>query len=199
VIEYLPMFLAEKLLGILYEIYESHMRILQVLHDEQARSPFASLDSTTITQRLGIQPQNLEHLLATLKIRNLIDVTDHTVGTRVFFTIKLSRAGIDAVETWKHDQTEFIQLPKSQESIPVASDPAIASDEISAQLSLLAAHRRTLLHYLKQRALLGSAHAPPANSHGIEEARAKIQSIKAWLIQHSISVEDLPNDTLGLR
>jgi hypothetical protein len=40
-------------------------------------------------------------------------------------------------------------------------------EEIAVQQELLKTHRRTLAHYLKQKATHSSAYVPPAIAHGI--------------------------------
>jgi hypothetical protein len=56
------------------------------------------------------------------------------------------------------------------------------NDETYAQQrALLAAHRRTLAHYLHRLALVGEANAPPEVSYGIAEARVAIHRIKETL------------------
>ncbi|KPV54837.1 hypothetical protein SE17_01265 [Kouleothrix aurantiaca] len=67
-------------------------------------------------------------------------------------------------------------------------------EDIHNQFHLLAAHRRTLVHYLKQEAMVGSAHTTPEISHGIYEARQAIRRIKLTLRAWQMTVEDLPDD-----
>jgi DNA polymerase III delta prime subunit len=68
-------------------------------------------------------------------------------------------------------------------------------DTISAQLDLLAAHRRTLAVLLQQQALLGGrAYATPGIINGIAEAQSSIQRIKEQLRANGVPVEDEPND-----
>jgi hypothetical protein len=71
----------------------------------------------------------------------------------------------------------------------------INKEEIAQQERLLEIHRRTIAHYLKQRALLGVAFAPPAIAHGIHEACEEISHIKTFLISQGVSVTDHVNDT----
>jgi hypothetical protein len=71
------------------------------------------------------------------------------------------------------------------ESLP-ARDPA----EIEQLRDLLKAHRATMAHYLKQRAIFSEAYAPPSVLHGIGEAREQIGRIKAALREHGAPVED---------
>jgi len=66
--------------------------------------------------------------------------------------------------------------------------------DITEQLELLDIQRRTLAHYLRQEAMLGSAHTPPGLSHGITTARSEIQRLKAVLRHWGVAVEDHPND-----
>ena len=54
--------------------------------------------------------------------------------------------------------------------------------------------RGTLAHHLNQQAIIGSAHVPPATTHGISEARKEIARIKAALRKMGVSVDDLPDD-----
>jgi hypothetical protein len=67
-------------------------------------------------------------------------------------------------------------------------------EAIQEQLTLLRAHRRTLAHYLKQRALHGKEYEPPSVAHGIVEAREEIQRIKTLLRENGVMVEDEPSD-----
>ena len=71
---------------------------------------------------------------------------------------------------------------------------AASPEDVDNQLELLDAHRRTLAIYLKQRAQLGSAHAPPGVENGIHEARAAIRRIKAVLRGWGVAVDNHPND-----
>ena len=70
------------------------------------------------------------------------------------------------------------------------------SEDIDNQLHLLAAHRRTLAHYLKQQAMVGNAHTTPEVSHGIYEARQAFARIKSTLRSWRVTVEDLPDDEI---
>jgi hypothetical protein len=67
-------------------------------------------------------------------------------------------------------------------------------EEIQEQQSLLAAHRRTLAEYLRQRAQM-SVLTPPGVAHGIDEARKQIGHTKEALRQWGVAVDDHPNDT----
>jgi hypothetical protein len=71
-------------------------------------------------------------------------------------------------------------------------------ENIRNQQELLAAHRHTLAHYLKQQALLGSAYIPPSVAHGIYESRQEIARIKAILRSWHIAAQDLPDDVEGV-
>lgn len=69
------------------------------------------------------------------------------------------------------------------------------AETIAAQKELLAAHRRTLAHLLRQAAQHGGvAFAPPAMANGIAEARAGIQRSKDALRGWGVAVEDRPDD-----
>lgn len=68
------------------------------------------------------------------------------------------------------------------------------ADEIAGQLELLKANRRTLHHYLVQRATIGGAFIPPTITHGIDEARQNIRHIKRTLRDWHTYVEDHPDD-----
>ena len=59
---------------------------------------------------------------------------------------------------------------------------------------LLKIHRLTLLHYLQQQAILGTAYMPPGVTHGIIEARDNIHRIKKMLRERNIYVENEPFD-----
>jgi hypothetical protein len=67
-------------------------------------------------------------------------------------------------------------------------------EEIAQELELLAIHRKTLAIYLKQQATFGEAYTPPANVHGVREARENIQRIKEILRGWNVQVEDGPDD-----
>ena len=68
-------------------------------------------------------------------------------------------------------------------------------DDIERQQQLLAAHRATLHHWLRQAAQHGGVDlAPPVTGNGIAETRAQIASIKVTLRGWGAAVEDLPGD-----
>jgi len=67
-------------------------------------------------------------------------------------------------------------------------------DDIASQQALLQSYRKTLDHYLQQKALFGSAYVPPHVTNGIDSAREDIARIKSILKDWGITVEDLPND-----
>jgi hypothetical protein len=67
-------------------------------------------------------------------------------------------------------------------------------DQIEQQQKLLAAHRRTLAHYLEQEAVHGKGHVPPAVAAGIAEARSQIKRAKSILREWGVGVEDYPDD-----
>src|SRR5215475_12761349 len=69
-----------------------------------------------------------------------------------------------------------------------------SQEEIDQQQELLATHRRTLAHYLRQQAQLGTAHEPPGVASGIAEARAGIARCKATLRNWGALVDDHPDD-----
>jgi outer membrane protein assembly factor BamB/tetratricopeptide (TPR) repeat protein len=69
-----------------------------------------------------------------------------------------------------------------------------SQEEIDQQRELLTTYRRTLAHYLNQRAALGAAHVPPEVSHGLREARDNIRRIKGILRVWGVPVEDKPDD-----
>lgn len=68
-------------------------------------------------------------------------------------------------------------------------------DEIASQQELLLTHRRTLAHYLKQRAQLGDAYIPPVITHGIYTTRADIKRIKGILHEWNAPFDEHPDDT----
>src|SRR5689334_7505525 len=69
-------------------------------------------------------------------------------------------------------------------------------EDIEQQQQLLATHRRTLTHLLKQAAQYGGeAFAPPNVFHGISECRHNIRKIKDILRAWNVGIEDLPDDT----
>jgi hypothetical protein len=70
----------------------------------------------------------------------------------------------------------------------------LSEEEIQQQEQRLAAYRRTLDHYLQQKALLGAAFIPPGITHGIDEARENIRQLKILLRQNGITVDEHPDD-----
>lgn len=70
----------------------------------------------------------------------------------------------------------------------------LTSDDIAHQQSLLTSHRRTLSHYLGQKATMGSAYVPPSVLNGIDETRANIARIKTMLRGAGVQVIDHPDD-----
>lgn len=74
------------------------------------------------------------------------------------------------------------------------SSTAPSQEDVDEQRELLEAHRRTLAVYLRRQATLGSAHTPPEVFHGIREARAAIQRIKATLQGWGAPIADHPDD-----
>jgi hypothetical protein len=70
----------------------------------------------------------------------------------------------------------------------------LSPEEIAEQQQLLAAHRRTLAIYLKQQAMIGRAHSPPALINGIEDARSTIRRIKRILTDADVAVPNDPDD-----
>lgn len=70
-----------------------------------------------------------------------------------------------------------------------------SQDEIDQQQTLLATHRRTLVHLLQQAAQYGGeVSAPPSVSNGIHEARANIRHIKATLHGYGVPITEHPDD-----
>jgi uncharacterized protein YjbI with pentapeptide repeats len=67
-------------------------------------------------------------------------------------------------------------------------------EEVNQQCNLLLTHRRTLAHYLYQKAQLGVGYIPPVIDNGIRESREAIQRIKRILKSWDIAVEDHPDD-----
>jgi hypothetical protein len=70
-------------------------------------------------------------------------------------------------------------------------------EQIAQQQERLAAHRRTLAHYLQRQAILGAAHLPPEVTHGIVDARDEIRRIKHILRRWGLEAEDHPDDEGG--
>ncbi|HEX9439710.1 MAG TPA: PQQ-binding-like beta-propeller repeat protein, partial [Roseiflexaceae bacterium] len=66
-----------------------------------------------------------------------------------------------------------LEIRVGARQIPERSATA-SQEEIDQQRELLTTYRRTLAHYLNQRAALGAAHVPPEVSHGMREARDSI-------------------------
>src|SRR5690242_12778189 len=72
---------------------------------------------------------------------------------------------------------------------------SLDQDARDDQLTLLAAHRRTLAHLLEQAAAYGGeVLAPPQTATGIAAARTAIHQIKAALYGAGVPIEDEPND-----
>ncbi len=70
-----------------------------------------------------------------------------------------------------------------------------SQEEIEQQIELLAIHRRTLAHLLKQAAQYGGETlAPPQTVSGIAEARTNIQHIKQMLRDSGIPVDEYQDD-----
>src|SRR5689334_9080218 len=67
-------------------------------------------------------------------------------------------------------------------------------ESVAHQHELLQLHRRTLQHYLTQRATFTMAYAPPSVSQGIFEARENIRRIKRILRGWGIQAEDQLDD-----
>jgi hypothetical protein len=85
----------------------------------------------------------------------------------------------------------------AEESIPAPPPRAeykLSDDDITEQLALLQAHRRTLAAYLQREAIVGSAHVPPEVSSGIYQARSEIRRIKAVLLASGVPIDEHPND-----
>src|SRR5687768_9116231 len=69
-------------------------------------------------------------------------------------------------------------------------------ETINPQLELLAAHRSTLAHLLRQLAIF-RLFTPPHVAHGIEETRAAITQLKVDLHTAGAVVDDAPGDLPG--
>ena len=69
-----------------------------------------------------------------------------------------------------------------------------SAEEMADIQERLQTYRRTLAHYLRQQAQLGSAFAPPGVMNGIAEARREIRRLKAILRSWGAAVEDMPDD-----
>jgi hypothetical protein len=78
---------------------------------------------------------------------------------------------------------------------PPAPPTAGNAAALDAQRKILAAHRRTLAHYLEQLAISGVANARPEISHGIAEARVGIAKAKQALTALGAPADDHPDDT----
>lgn len=74
---------------------------------------------------------------------------------------------------------------------------SLDQDTINNQLTLLAAHRRTLAHLLIQQAQFSVGHIPAHIANGIAEARANINHTKAYLRNNGVQIADEPNDEAG--
>jgi tetratricopeptide (TPR) repeat protein len=66
-------------------------------------------------------------------------------------------------------------------------------EAITQQQEQLAVHRRRLEHLFQQQAILG-AYTPPYIVLDIEQTQAAVRDIKALLREHSVPVEDHPDD-----
>jgi ribosomal protein L29 len=75
----------------------------------------------------------------------------------------------------------------------------LSPDDIAHQQSLLTSHRRTLAHYLGQKATMGAGYIPPGVSNGIDEARSNIARIKTTLRGAGVQVSDHPDDVESRR
>lgn len=62
------------------------------------------------------------------------------------------------------------------------------------QLRILQAHRRTLAHYLEQKASFSVGHVPAHIAAGIQEARQEIAQIKRTIRAWGYTVDDNPMD-----
>jgi hypothetical protein len=71
----------------------------------------------------------------------------------------------------------------------------LSPEEIAQQQELLAAYRRTLNIYLKQKAEIGGAYSPPGLISGINDSREHIKRIKATLRAAGVVVKDGANDS----
>src|SRR5262245_49369435 len=72
-------------------------------------------------------------------------------------------------------------------------DPSAESEAIAQQQELLAIHRRTLAHYLRQHKAMGII-AQPSITNGIHECWTNIEQIKTALRASVIEVPDESND-----
>ncbi len=70
----------------------------------------------------------------------------------------------------------------------------LSPEDIAQQQVLLATHRRTLAHLMKQAAHFSAGHLPAHIASGIDEARAEIVQIKAVLRENGVTVADHVND-----
>jgi len=112
----------------------------------------------------------------------------------------------DERQVWKERQVQVSDLEPLDLLAQLATPPgqggpadqwrsAMPSDEtIAQQRKLLATHRATLAILLEQQARHTPAFAPPSIAHGIAEARANVQRIKAALRGWGAPVDDTPND-----
>ncbi|WP_172450796.1 VWA domain-containing protein [Candidatus Chloroploca asiatica] len=69
-----------------------------------------------------------------------------------------------------------------------------SQEDIEIQQERLQLYRRTLAHYLRQQAELGSAYIPPGITNGILDARRNIHQIKNTLRSWNIILDDHPDD-----
>jgi len=70
---------------------------------------------------------------------------------------------------------------------------SLEQEAITSYQEQLTIHRRRLAHLFQQQATLG-AYTPPYVALDIEQTRAAVRDIKALLHEHSIPVEDHPDD-----
>lgn len=87
------------------------------------------------------------------------------------------------------------EIKKRIEEDPKASaKPDQRKEDIDQLQELLSVYRRTLYHYIKQKAMQSTSFMPPGVDHGILEARKNIRYIKGSLRGWSVIVEDYPYD-----
>jgi len=67
------------------------------------------------------------------------------------------------------------------------------AEDILAQQEILTSLRRRLGQLLKQQAILGAAHAPPAVAAEILEARSEIERVKDILHGWGVPIEPMVN------
>lgn len=112
----------------------------------------------------------------------------------------LSKSAEDILYSLKYELEFNIASQKTneiKERIEKPNQPYVSDqrrEDIANFQELLDIHRKTLVHYLKQQAMQGTAYVPPGVNHGIAESRKNIKYIKNSFLKWGVIVEDYPYD-----